>query len=110
MTPQDYALIQNTTAYIRPPQPLLILPQNGTQYQITQAKEQYYNKLCMFNEVNTMEKILIQQIVDAIDPKFLTAIWDPVTHQITLSLPDIIEHLFDNYGDVMAEELRDLQE
>eukprot|EP00957_Ditylum_brightwellii_P134175 10229920-Ditylum_brightwellii.AAC.1 len=39
MTPQDYALIPNTTAYIRPPQPLLILPQNGTQYQITQAKE-----------------------------------------------------------------------
>eukprot|EP00957_Ditylum_brightwellii_P193394 14725607-Ditylum_brightwellii.AAC.1 len=35
MTPQDYALIPNTTAYIRPPQPPLILPQNGTQYQIT---------------------------------------------------------------------------
>eukprot|EP00957_Ditylum_brightwellii_P104554 7966719-Ditylum_brightwellii.AAC.1 len=56
-----------------------------------------------------MEKILIQHIVDAIDPKFLTAIQDPVTHQITLSLPDIIEHLFDNYGDVTAEELRDLR-
>ena len=64
----------------------------------------------MFNEVNTVEKILIQQIVDATDPKFLTAIKDPVTHQITLSLPDIIDHLFDNYGDVTAEELRDLRE
>eukprot|EP00957_Ditylum_brightwellii_P140614 10712414-Ditylum_brightwellii.AAC.1 len=64
----------------------------------------------MFNEVNTVEKILIQQIVDAIDPKFLTAIIDPVTHQITLSLPDTIEHLFNNYGDVTTEELRDLQE
>eukprot|EP00957_Ditylum_brightwellii_P124628 9498087-Ditylum_brightwellii.AAC.1 len=32
MTPQDYALIPNTTAYIHPPQPLLILPQNRTQY------------------------------------------------------------------------------
>eukprot|EP00957_Ditylum_brightwellii_P169065 12868123-Ditylum_brightwellii.AAC.1 len=62
MTPQDYVLIPNTTAYIQPPQPLLILPQNGTQYQITQAKEQYYNELCMLNEVNTVEKILIQQI------------------------------------------------
>eukprot|EP00957_Ditylum_brightwellii_P115715 8826658-Ditylum_brightwellii.AAC.1 len=30
MTPQDYALIPNMTAYIQPPQPLLILPQNGT--------------------------------------------------------------------------------
>eukprot|EP00957_Ditylum_brightwellii_P110809 8451514-Ditylum_brightwellii.AAC.1 len=76
MTPQDYALIPNTTAYIQPPQPLLLLPQNGTQYQITQAKEQYCDELCMFNEVNSMEKILIQQIVDASDPKFLTAIRD----------------------------------
>eukprot|EP00957_Ditylum_brightwellii_P073278 5569981-Ditylum_brightwellii.AAC.1 len=64
----------------------------------------------MFNEVNTVEKILIQQIVDAIDLKFLAAIQDPVIHQITLSLPDIFEHLFDNYVDVMTEELRDLQE
>eukprot|EP00957_Ditylum_brightwellii_P136002 10371914-Ditylum_brightwellii.AAC.1 len=110
MTPQDYALILNTTSYIQPPQPLFILPQNGTQYQISQTKEQYYDKLCLFNEVNTVEKILIQQIVDAIDPKFLAAIRDPVTHQIALSLPDIIEHLFDNYGDVTAEELRDLRE
>eukprot|EP00957_Ditylum_brightwellii_P010564 800051-Ditylum_brightwellii.AAC.1 len=28
ITPQNYAVILNTTAYIRPPQPLLILPQN----------------------------------------------------------------------------------
>eukprot|EP00957_Ditylum_brightwellii_P096956 7384025-Ditylum_brightwellii.AAC.1 len=110
MTPQDYALIPNTTAYIQPSQPLLILPQNGMQYQITQAKEQYYDELYMFNECNTVEKILTQQIVDAIDPKFLTVISYPVMHQITLSIPDIIDHLFDDYGDVTAEELRELQE
>eukprot|EP00957_Ditylum_brightwellii_P199645 15219654-Ditylum_brightwellii.AAC.1 len=62
MTAQDYALVPSTTAYVRPPQPMLILSQNGTQYQITQAKEQYYDKFCMFNKCNTMEKILIQQI------------------------------------------------
>eukprot|EP00957_Ditylum_brightwellii_P167035 12716400-Ditylum_brightwellii.AAC.1 len=31
-------------------------------------------------------------------------------YQITLSIPDIIDHLFNNYGDVTAEELRDLRE
>ena len=84
MTPQDYALIPNTTAYIRPPQLLLILPQNRTQYQITQAKEQYYNKLRMFNEVNTVEKILIQQIVDAIDSKYLTSLTSLITSSINM--------------------------
>eukprot|EP00957_Ditylum_brightwellii_P032075 2432086-Ditylum_brightwellii.AAC.1 len=62
----------------------------------------------MFNECNTVKKILIQQIVDAIDSKYLTAIRDPVTHQITLTIHDTIDHLFDNYGDVTAEELREL--
>eukprot|EP00957_Ditylum_brightwellii_P182427 13897311-Ditylum_brightwellii.AAC.1 len=56
----------------------------------------------MFNECNTVKKILIQQIVDAIDTKYLTAIRDPVTHQITLSIPDILDHLFNNYNDVTA--------
>eukprot|EP00957_Ditylum_brightwellii_P020564 1550453-Ditylum_brightwellii.AAC.1 len=64
----------------------------------------------MFNECNTVEKILIQQIVDAIDVKYLTAIRVPVTHQIMLTIPDIIDHLFDNYGNVTAEELRELRE
>eukprot|EP00957_Ditylum_brightwellii_P163413 12441815-Ditylum_brightwellii.AAC.1 len=45
MTAQDYALVPSTTAYIQPPQPILILPQNGMQYQITQAKEQNYDEL-----------------------------------------------------------------
>eukprot|EP00957_Ditylum_brightwellii_P027936 2110494-Ditylum_brightwellii.AAC.1 len=110
MTPQDYTLIPNTTAYLQPPQPVLILPQNSTQYQITQAKERYYDEICMFDECNTVKKIFIQQIIDAINAKYLTAIRDPVTHQITLTLPDIINHLFDNYGNVTAEEMRELWE
>eukprot|EP00957_Ditylum_brightwellii_P017943 1351897-Ditylum_brightwellii.AAC.1 len=32
MTAQDYTLVPSTTAYIQPPQPILILPQNGMQY------------------------------------------------------------------------------
>eukprot|EP00957_Ditylum_brightwellii_P107892 8230443-Ditylum_brightwellii.AAC.1 len=108
MTPQDYALIPSTTAYLQPPQPLLILPQNDIQHQITQAKEQYYDELRMFNERNTVKKIFIQQIVDAINAKYVTTIRDPVTYQIMLTIPDIIDHFFDSYGAVTAEELREL--
>eukprot|EP00957_Ditylum_brightwellii_P143861 10962000-Ditylum_brightwellii.AAC.1 len=87
---------------------MLVLPQNGIQYQITQAKEQYYDELHQFNACNTIEKILIQKIVYVIDAKYLTAIRDPVMHHITLTIPDILDHLFDNYGDVTAKELREL--
>eukprot|EP00957_Ditylum_brightwellii_P202268 15329370-Ditylum_brightwellii.AAC.1 len=67
MIPSDYALVPGMSAYIRPPQPTLVLPAGSTQYQIIQAKEQYYDNLRQFNKCNTIKKILIQQIVDAVD-------------------------------------------
>eukprot|EP00957_Ditylum_brightwellii_P166433 12668849-Ditylum_brightwellii.AAC.1 len=105
MTPTDYDLVPGTLADICPPQPTLVLPTGGTQYQITQAKEQYYDELRQFNECNAIKKKLFQQIVDAVDAKHLTAVRDPVTHQITLTIPEIIKHLFDHYSDGTAEEL-----
>eukprot|EP00957_Ditylum_brightwellii_P211860 15366685-Ditylum_brightwellii.AAC.1 len=110
MTTSNYAIVPGTTAYICPPQPVHVCPTGGTQYQITQAKEQCYKDLCLFNECNTIEKILIQQIIDAVDATYLTAIRDPITHQVKSTIPIILKHLFDNYGDFMAEELRELQE
>eukprot|EP00957_Ditylum_brightwellii_P180906 13782443-Ditylum_brightwellii.AAC.1 len=110
MTPTNYALIPGTSIYDRPPQPTLVLPAGRMQYQIAQAKEQYYNDLCLFDECNTVEKIIIQEVVDTIDSKYLTAICDPAMHQITLSIPEILDHLFDNYSNIMAEKLCELGE
>eukprot|EP00957_Ditylum_brightwellii_P169247 12881770-Ditylum_brightwellii.AAC.1 len=73
MTPTDYALIPGMSIYDRPPQPTLVLPSGGTQYQITQTKEKYYDDLHLFNECDTIKKILIQEIVDAVGFKYLTA-------------------------------------
>eukprot|EP00957_Ditylum_brightwellii_P090423 6886047-Ditylum_brightwellii.AAC.2 len=109
MPPTDYALIPGTSIYNRPPQLTLVLPAGGIQFQITHAKEQYYDDLNLFNKCNCIKKILIQQIVDAVDSKYLTSIRDPVTHQVTLTIPEIMDYLFDNYGNVTAEEFRKLR-
>eukprot|EP00957_Ditylum_brightwellii_P199345 15194784-Ditylum_brightwellii.AAC.1 len=53
---------------------------------------------------------IVQQIVDAVDSKYLTSICDPVTHQIMLSIPEILDHLFDNYGNITAKELCEIRD
>eukprot|EP00957_Ditylum_brightwellii_P009708 731961-Ditylum_brightwellii.AAC.1 len=52
---------------------------------------------------------LIQQIVTAIEPKYINAIQYSFTNWITRTTPKIFDHLFDNYGSITPEELRELK-
>ena len=53
-----------------------------------------------------MERTLIQQIVAAVEPKYLKALRTPGTNKITKTIPEIFDYLFDTYGDVSPQELR----
>eukprot|EP00957_Ditylum_brightwellii_P161664 12308913-Ditylum_brightwellii.AAC.1 len=50
----------------------------------------------------------MQQIVAAINTKYLKALRSTVTNKITASIPQIFTHLFDAYGDITPQELREL--
>ena len=53
-----------------------------------------------------MERTLIQQIVAAVEAKYLRPLRNPITNKITKTIPEIFEYLFDTYGDVSPQELR----
>ena len=55
-----------------------------------------------------MEQTIFQQIVTAVEPKYLQALHTPGTNKLNHTLPQIFTHLFDTYGDVSPSELRDL--
>ena len=63
----------------------------------------------LFRESNAVEHALIQQIVAAIDEKFLQAIRDNHTGMLIGTIPDISDHLFRNYGHVTRQELSELK-
>ena len=52
----------------------------------------------------------MKQIVEAIDAKYLKSIRDRVTNTITKSLVQILEFLFERYGIVEDDDLRDKEE
>jgi hypothetical protein len=64
----------------------------------------------LFRETNAVERTIIQQIVAAINTKYLKALRNTVTNKITASIPQIFTHLFDAYGDITPQELRELRQ
>ena len=71
---QEYATIPATTEYIRPVHPGVInIPNAATKYVITNIRETHHKNLRQFREVIGVERALIQQIVAAVDPKYLKA-------------------------------------
>eukprot|EP00957_Ditylum_brightwellii_P208615 15358247-Ditylum_brightwellii.AAC.1 len=104
-----YACTEGTDPYIWPIQPTLTFTAGGMQVQIQQANATYRQELSLFNDVNAVECVLIQQIVATIKPKYLKAIHYSVTNHITKTIPDIFTHRLDNYGDITSEKLYELK-
>ena len=103
------ALVPQASAYTRPVNPgrLAVTP-NLTQYQLAQARDVHQEAIRVFREVNGVERAIIQQIVVAIEPKYLRALRTPGTNKLNQSIPDILTHLFTTYGDVTPSDLREL--
>ena len=98
-----YSLLPNTQPYVRPTNPGPInVPQNATQFQIAQLQDQHEEATHRFREVLAVEQTLTQQIVAALDQKFLKAIRHPATNKITCSIPDIFNYLFDTYRNIYS--------
>lgn len=106
LTDTQYELIPNTVPYVRQQHPgTLNIANNAAQYQIAMAREQHHENLRLFREIQAVERALIQQIVRAIDPKYLRALRNSATQQINKTIPEIFTHLFETYGDITTEDL-----
>ena len=108
-TPYIYTTINGTQPYVRPTLPSLNILPTDTQFQIAQKRHQYAEDLRQFREVNGVERAIIQQIVGAIEPKYLRALRDQKTNKISKTIPEILKYLFDTYGDVSPRELQQLR-
>ena len=80
-----------------------------TQYQIAQAKEEHSESTRVFREVNGVGRKIIQQIISAIEPKYMRALRQPGTNKLNKTIPHILEHLFGTYGSsITPSDLKEL--
>ena len=71
-TPQVYAQVPNSEPFVQTnaPPPLEVQP-GATQYQIQQQQDEHAERVQVFKEVIAIERILIQQIVVALDSNYI---------------------------------------
>ena len=105
MTPTQYA-IHSTTPYVRPTHPgTLTIPVGTNRLAAEEMERNHTEALRVFHEVRGVEQALIQQLVTAIDNKYLIAFKNRATGQFNGTLRELIQHLRTTYGKISPAQL-----
>ena len=110
LTDVEYKSVAQGTPYLRPTLPQLTMETGDTQFQLAQKRHQYKMTTLTYRESIAVDRILIEQIVNAMDETFLKALRDRHTNRIIMNIVDILIYLFDTYGDISPQELATLRE
>ena len=110
LTDVEYKSVAQDTAYLRLTLPQLNTETRDTQFQLAQKRHQYEMAMLTYRESIAVDRILIQQIVNAMDEIFLKALRDIHTNRIIMNIAEILIYLFDTYGDISPQELATLRE
>ena len=103
-SPTAYALV-SATPFVRPTHPGPPIA-GGTAPQIAARTAARREAIRIFTECEAIERIMKQQIINAIDQQYLRAIINSVTRDITLHLYEVFEHLYRTYGNVTPQSLQ----
>ena len=99
ITPAEYRRIAPTYPFTWPPNPGVLVPNlAGTAAQISSAEITHRLKKQLYLETLLLERTFIQKIIENINTKYLAALHNPITGQITPLVPTILEFLYRNYG------------
>ena len=90
----------------RPVHPGQLVIQNGTaHHEAVRLRDEYHENVRLFPETLQVEKVLIKQIVAAVDSEYLKELRNETTNTIAMSVPEVLEHLFTHYGQVDSDVL-----
>ena len=110
LTPAEYATI-SAVAYTRPVHPgPLIIPPGTAQHEASRLREEHSENFRIFLETIDVEKALINHLVAAIEPKYIKSLRNVDSNAIDIPLHQVLQHLFNRFGDVNADTLMDIEE
>ena len=76
-----------------------------TAAEVAFQKAAHDNEVKKFYKCQAVEQALWTQIIEAIEPDYLDALRNINTDMINKSIPEIVEYLQVNYGQITAEEM-----
>ena len=108
--PNRYNLISNVP-FVRPNHPgPLVIPPGTAQHAAATMRDLHAEQTRVFKEVNAVDQALIQQINQAVEPGFLSALRDRTTNSINVPVFDVLDYLGNTYGNVTEEMLQEREE
>ena len=107
LSPTQYAMISNTP-FVRPAHPgPFFYPPGTSDINIRLLRDNHAEATRVFREVVGVDNALRAQIVEAVEPQFLTALRNRQTNAINLPTHQILQFLYDEYGRVTPQMLQD---
>mmetsp|Transcript_307 Transcript_307/g.491 ORF Transcript_307/g.491 Transcript_307/m.491 type:complete len:235 (+) Transcript_307:716-1420(+) len=91
--------------YVKPTDPGLFTTTENTNAKIAEAKAQWETDTRNFMDTRLLKSILKMQLVTAFEDKYINDLRNSHSRSVTKSIPEIIQHLFSEYGDLTPEEL-----
>jgi len=106
LTEQEYQAVSNDP-FEAPEYPeALTIPRGTDQVRAFNLREIHKENKRLYYECKNVENALQQHIQDAIEDKYLESLVNDDTQLITASIPDVLTYLFDSYGKVPSEEVK----
>ena len=110
LTDQEYASI-SLVPFVPPQYPgELNIDPEANHIAALNLREAHQEARCRYYECKNMEKALQRHIQDAIEPKYLESLINEDTQLIHDDIPDVLNYLFETYGKVPSEEVKQTEQ
>ena len=110
ISPNCYNLISNVP-FIQSNHPgPLVIPPGTAQHAAATMRDLHAEQMCVFKEVNAVDQALIQQIIKAVEPDFLSALRNHTTNIINMPVLNVLDYLGNTYGNVTEEMLQERED
>ena len=108
-SPEEWTRLTNLPQVQEPQQPNRpIIPNSATAARIAQLNQEYEVAKAVYDKTKAIKTLLIKQIIQAFDPKYLAPLRHRTTRQMTHnSIHAIITWLYKNYGLVPSKIVRE---
>ena len=106
LTPEEYHCIAPADPFNQPQNPDVLIPNPaGTAAQIVSVEDTHRITKKLYLETLLLKQATIQEIIEAVETKYLATLCNYVTVQITTLVPTILDFLYNNYGRITPQQL-----
>ena len=107
LSPVMYATLAHMQPFETPSHPdILQVDLPATQFEISLAKTLHDESICTFQSYLLVKRVLVQQVLETIDGKYLSSLRNQITGQVPSNIRDLILHLFRVYGKITPQKLK----